>query len=666
MVIAVERTGGGAAALPTLGEFLRYVGREAAGHDDPAGHTGLANPAGQTGQTDPADTTAPADTTDLAGYASRAVTGAVPASEPYSGDDIRDLLVVADAAEPWLRDRHAAARRLRALAGAGATGLLVNGPLGTAAHASVTSAARHSSVPVLFASGLPWLRAARIISDLRLRAAEGKAASLSDLLEAARPDRGGDAGLLLGWLSTAVEGTAEILAPHEDAARIPDPGAVDALRTGHASASAASSGPAQIRMYALGASRPHPVLVVTRPGDFPPGAVESVRRVLPFLEGAVRHPLTGPEGLESAQVAVLQLLMGGLVTWARRTAHALRLSRTAMAASAVRVHILQCPPGLRDTAAGQCRQRLRETGLVVRCPVDDGQVIVISEAPGGHAAVDPARDALMTLVAEAPEYRLGTSRRAPLAATAGAYEEATQALAVARNRTGRVAEYEEEADLTRLLPPGACPWAERFLQPLARLPAGRRPEIAHSVRLGLAFGIGGAAKLSGQHRNTVRAHLARTAQLLGLDLRRLGDRAVLSLALRVQDDLAADSAASSVPDTGLRELLQQPPCREWAARFLAPLDTAGRRSLRRTVTTWVLCGARTEETAGRLRLHYKTVLAHLATAEQVLQRPLIETHRRVTEGDDSANGFNGPHDVVLALHVASPELGIIDSRLLDG
>lgn len=462
-----------------------------------------------------------------------------------------------------------------------------------------------------------------------------------------------------------MEGTAEILPPHEDASRVPAPDAVDALREGRVAASGASSGSTEIRMYAIGSSKPHPVLVVSRPVDFPPGAVDEVRRVLPFLESAVRHPLTGPEGLESAQVAVLQLLMGGLVTWARRTAHALRLSRTAMAASAVRVHILQCPPGLRDTAAGQCRQRLRETGLVVRCPVDDGQVIIITAAPDRDRDDDPARDALTSLVAEAPDYRLGTSRQAPLAATAGAYEEATQALAVARNRAGRVAEYEEEAGLTRLLPAAAHSWAERVLQPLARLPAGRRPEITHSVRLGLAFGVSGAAKLSGQHRNTVRAHLARTALLLGLDLQRLGDRAVLSLALRIQDDLAADSTAS-VPDAGLRELLRHPLCREWATRFLAPLDTARRLSLRRTVTTWVLHGARTEETAGQLHLHYKTVLAHLATAEQVLQRPLIETHRRITEGDDSANGFDGPHDVVLALHIASPELGIIDSRLLDG
>ncbi|WP_328334470.1 MULTISPECIES: PucR family transcriptional regulator [unclassified Streptomyces] len=667
---------GGWGALPTLGEFLRCLGPHGVAGQDPP---------------DKADRADRAEPADLAGHESRAVAGAVPASEPYSGDDIKDLLVVAEAGEPWLRDPRAAGLRLSALAEAGATGLLVNGPVETTAHAALTSAARRSAVPVVFVPGMPWLRAARVIGDLRHNAAEVRAASLSDLLEAARPDTGGDAKLLLDWLSAAVAGTAEILPPHEDATRMPAPDAIDALRAGRAAASGASSGSTEIRMYAIGASKPHPVLVVTRPVDFPPGAVAEVRRVLPFLEGAVRHPLTGPEGLESAQVAVLQLLMGGLVTWARRTAHALRLSRTAMAASAVRVHILQCPPGLRDTAAGRCRQRLRETGLVVRCPVDDGQVIIVAAAPDSSRDDDPARDALTALVAGAPDYRLGTSRPAPLSATAGAYEEATQALAVARNRADRIAEYEEKADLTRLLPPAAHSWAERFLQPLARLPACRRPEIAHSVRLGLAFGVSGAAKLSGQHRNTVRAHLARTAQLLGLDLQRLGDRAVLSLALRIQDGVAADltgddstrdDSTPSTADTGagpeavagadpagdesLRELLRHPLCREWATRFLAPLDTAGRRSLRRTVTTWVLRGARTEETAGQLRLHYKTVLAHLATAEQVLQRPLLETHRRITEGDDSANGFNGPHDVVLALYIASPELGIIDSRLLDG
>ncbi|MFE2379162.1 helix-turn-helix domain-containing protein [Streptomyces sp. NPDC059398] len=684
---------GGRGALPTLDAFLRCLGPQP---------TAGRSPADPAVRTTPADLTDPARLTDHGG---RAVAGAVPASVPYTGDDIRDLLVVAEPDEPWLLDRDATGLRLSALAGAGATGLLVNGPLPASAHQALVSAARRYDVPAILVPGLPWLRAARIISDLRNAAAEERAASLSGLLEAARPDRDGGAVPLLEWLSAAVEGTAGILAPHEDASRGPAPDAVEALRAGRTTASGTRSGSTQLRMYAIGTSEPHPVLVVTRPGAFPPGAAESVRRVLPFLEEAVRHPLTGPEGLESAQVAVLQLLMGGLVTWARRTAHALRLSRTAMAAPAVRVHILQCPPGLRDTAAGQCRQQLRETGLVVRCPVDDGQVIIITAAPDGHGADDPARDALASLVAVTPAYRLGTSRQAPLAATAGAYEEATQALAVARNRAGRVAAYEEEADLPRLLPPAADSWSGRFLQPLDRLPAGRRPEIAHSVRLGLAFGISGAATLSGQHRNTVRAHLARTAQLLGLDLRRLGDRAVLSLALRIED-LAADGASgtaadaedpdapaapglhpSTAPDlhpsaapalspsspasapsrdAGLRELLRHPLCQEWAARFLAPLDTVRRQDVRRTVTTWVLRGARTEETANRLRLHSKTVLAHLATAERVLQRPLIETHRRITEGDDSANGFNGPHDVVLALHVASPELGILDSRLLDG
>lgn len=632
--------------MPTLGEVLRSLGPHVPGDQD------------------------------LAGHGCRPVAGAVPASEPYSGDDIRDLLVVAEPDEPWLRDPHDSRLRLSALARAGAAGLLVNGALDPSAHACVMSGARRSAVPVIFAdAALPWLRAARVISDLRRETAEGRAASLSDLLEAARPDRDGDAGVLLDWLSAAVGGSAEILGPHEDACRVPAPDTIGALREGRAAACGISSGPTEIRLYAIGPSKPHPVLVVTRPVDFPPRAVDSVRRVLPFLESAIRHPLTGTEGLESAQVAVLQLLMGGLVTWARRTAHALRLSRTAMAAPSVRVHILQCPPGLRDTAAGQCRQQLRETGLVVRCPVDDGQVIIIAAAAGTPQSRDPALDALTSLVAADPAYRMGTSRRAQLAATATAYEEATQALAVARNRAGRVAEYERGADLSRLLPPAALSWADRFLQPLTRLPAGRRTEILHSVRLGLAFGISGAAKLSGQHRNTVRAHLARTAELLGLDLQRLGDRAVLGLAMRIQDNAAEDGTGSEqdagaraapAADLILRDLLLHPLCAEWADRFLAPLDTARRTGLRRTVTAWALRDARTEETARRLRIHYKTVLAHLAAAEQVLQRPLLETHRRVTEGDDSSNGFDGPHDVVLALHVASPALGILDDRLLDG
>lgn len=83
------------------------------------------------------------------------------------------------------------------------------------------------------------------------------------------------------------------------------------------------------------------------------------------------------------------------------------------------------------------------------------------------------------------------------------------------------------------LAPGAATtrsYAEALLEPLRPL-----PDILETVRIFLDadLSIEKAAKYSGQHRHTVRAHLHRARDLTGLDPRALGDAMQLKLALLV-------------------------------------------------------------------------------------------------------------------------------------
>jgi sugar diacid utilization regulator len=73
-------------------------------------------------------------------------------------------------------------------------------------------------------------------------------------------------------------------------------------------------------------------------------------------------------------------------------------------------------------------------------------------------------------------------------------------------------------------------FAEKLLDPLRG-----SPEILETVRLFLDSNLSleAAAKLSGQHRHTVRSHLQRARELTGLDPRSLGDALQFKLALLI-------------------------------------------------------------------------------------------------------------------------------------
>jgi arsenate reductase-like glutaredoxin family protein len=608
------------------------------------------------------------DTDDEREYRARSVSGIWPAAEVHLRHSIHDALVIAEDDQRLLDTPESADRFLRTLARGNAAALAVrHGAASTAMVGQhVLAAARRHRIPVLLQmAAMPWGRMAQLVGDLRCREAAAEAERLRRLLRTVRETGPQSTDELIRWLASAVDGIVEVTRPYAplpqvDGLTIPQ-SMVRALRDGSLETASVDSEPWRVRLYAMGSVAPHSVLVVARRDTFSPDASRAVAEVMPLLAWSVRLPLAEADARATVSVAVLQLLMGRQVPLAQRTAHALRLCAPTMTADRVRVYLLACAPGLRDTAAATCVHALESRALIVRCPVDDGQVIVI--APASDASEhDDAGAALRALVRDVPGYHLGISRPTELLMTAPAYEEATRSLAVARNSADRIAEYQQQPDLALLLDPTANEWAERFLRPLHELSPTRRADTVHSVRLGLAFGVGGAAQLSGLHRNTVRARLTRASSLLGVDLRRLRDRAVVDLALRVQD--RPTTVRPRVGDLSLNGLLKSPPAREWAAEFLAPLDTDRHRDLRRTLTTWVAYDAHTETAATKLDLHYKTVLAHLIAAEQLLQRPLLESHRQVTDGEESTNGRTGAHDVALALHIVASRLTVLSPHLL--
>ncbi|WP_165953643.1 helix-turn-helix domain-containing protein [Streptomyces sp. 8K308] len=143
---------------------------------------------------------------------------------------------------------------------------------------------------------------------------------------------------------------------------------------------------------------------------------------------------------------------------------------------------------------------------------------------------DELGDRLHALVTERPGYALGVSSAQPPRATAEAYDQARHALAMARNAPDRVAGYRGQGPLERLLPrETARAWARSFLGPLGAVPAG----TVGVTRLALSFPRAGVARLLGISRNTVTARVGDVERALGLDLRDVGARAALALALAV-------------------------------------------------------------------------------------------------------------------------------------
>ncbi|MFF4327193.1 helix-turn-helix domain-containing protein [Streptomyces sp. NPDC001591] len=466
-------------------------------------------------------------------------------------------------------------------------------------------------------------------------AAGGAGEPLAGLLKAARSSPDGYRAAVrrvLEWLGGVVGGTA-VLGGGAEA------GLLKAVAGGNPRSAVVAEPGRHVRLLALGYERPHPVLVVTRPEPFDETAAAFTAHAATVLEllvrggeaEAQRQRMT--EAGAGVRLSVLQLLMGGEVALAQRTMAGLRPGL--LDADRAVVLVLETSRAERQEVAGACEGLLAGRALVVRCPAEDGHVIVV--AP--HTGDGGAEAALRAFVAGRDGVFLGVSGRQPLSRVAAGYDDAVRSLAAARLMPGRVAGPATRVRLPDVLDAGAASaWAAGFLRPLGAVPAHDRYQLTATVRLGLEYTAVSAASLLGISRNTVRARMDRAAGLLGVDLGDVRDRAALDLALGWQEE--AGDPGGAAPD--LAALLAAGPVRAWARELLAPLG-ADERGLLRTLRAWVGENCAVEPAARRRGVHPRTVREHLRAAEGLLRRQLVA-------------GGGGLYEVVLAL-AADPSEG---------
>ncbi|MEW1639354.1 helix-turn-helix domain-containing protein [Streptomyces sp. NPDC093801] len=462
-----------------------------------------------------------------------------------------------------------------------------------------------------------------------------EAGAVAGLLRAARVGPDGSRAAVrrvLGWLGGAVGGSARIGGGTGGGGR--EAGLVRDVAAGSPRSAGVAEPGRHVRVLALGQERPHPVLVVTRPSPYDGTAAALVAHAATVLELLLRAGEAEGERRRLAEagagvrLSVLQLLMGGEVALAQRTMAGLRPGL--LDADRAVVCVLEAPHGERREVARSCEGLLAGRALVVRCPADDGHVIVVVPVTGDGGG--GAEAALRAFVAGRDGVFLGVGDRHPLSRVAAGYDDAVRSLAAARLVPGRVAGHSARIRLSEVLDAGAAAgWAAGFLRPLAAVPPQDRGQLTATVRLGLEFTAVNAARLLGISRNTVRARMDRAAGLLGVDLGDVRDRAALDLALRFQDEVADPGRGAA----GLGRLLAAGPVRAWARELLAPLG-ADERDLGRTLRDWVGENCAVGPAARRRGVHPQTVREHLRGAEGLLRRQLVA-------------GGGGLYEVVLAL-----------------
>ncbi len=319
--------------------------------------------------------------------------------------------------------------------------------------------------------------------------------------------------------------------------------------------------------------------------------------------------------VEEAEVrtreAVLHLLMSRHVSTACQIASAL----TPPLPDPVRVHVIECASDERGEVIRRCAELIGDRAWIVRCPVHVKHVIVVAPAL-----------AEVALTADVEGCVVGTGDVVALRDTGVGYEQAFHALAVARGRRERWAHFDARLDLATLLGPAGQPWAAAVLAPLVTyVPArGSDPdaqELTATIRSWLSFSMAATRHLK-IHRNTLLARLRMVGELLGLDLRKAGQQAVLDLALRIRGNPAQFDTNAAV---GLDDLLRAPAVQHWARTTLRPLrEAANGAVLESTLRVWLDHDARLSATAAALGVSVPGARKRLGRLEQVLRRSLLQ------------------------------------------
>ncbi|MFB8183250.1 helix-turn-helix domain-containing protein [Streptomyces sp. NPDC055966] len=366
-----------------------------------------------------------------------------------------------------------------------------------------------------------------------------------------------------------------------------------------------------------------PVLAAVMPRPVPDGLPVLLADVSSVLDLCWRLERTEARWrrLERAEArnreAVLHLLMSGHVATARQIAGLLEPALP----DVMRFHVVESPTHLREDVARRCTA-LAPGAWVVPCPVYPDHVLVLAPAESGEAASALAS----TLTGALDHCLVGVSDSVPLHETATGYEQAFRALVTARGHADRWATFVHRTDPVLVIGPELRHWARQLLAPL-HCHVARRPQDPDSAELSLtaAFWLtfsARAAALLKIHRNTVSARLRQVEILLTLDLDRLPDQAVLTLALRAEAQRAEtlDAAPPPGPPAQLDDLLTSPAVLAWARGLLRPVDESG---LGPTLDTWLRHDARLAPTAAELSLSTTAVRKRLTRIEDLLERPLL-------------------------------------------
>ncbi|MEV7926154.1 helix-turn-helix domain-containing protein [Kitasatospora sp. NPDC088779] len=414
---------------------------------------------------------------------------------------------------------------------------------------------------------------------------------------------------------------------------------IEEVAAGALESAVLENGGDEIRLVAVGTTKPRAVLAVARESPFDRTLTQVISRAADLLAlhlsvADAESAIHGQEVTASAlHVAVLQLLMTGEVFKARRTAASLYPGL--LDQDHARVYLLESRPQERDHLREECWRDANGAALVVRCPVYDSHLILVVPQPStGGDTWDDVGERLRALVARHPQCYLGGSPVRHIAETAQSYRHALRALANAR-LGDRTALYTEQAHLPELLNQLYPGWATVVLHPLlGQRATADRDVLIQALTLTLQSSVRAAAELTGAHRNTITNRVRSAAGILGVDLDSIRDRAVTALALEavLMDESCGEASHAGPAD--LQTYLASPEVGVWVREFLYPLS----EELRRTLREWVLSNGDTAGAAQALGVHAQTVRKRLRTATSLLQRDLLA---------QSADA----HDVVLAIAV---------------
>ncbi|KWX02163.1 regulatory protein [Carbonactinospora thermoautotrophica] len=547
------------------------------------------------------------------------------------------ILVITTSQRGWAGDPDAADAYLRRMAALQVAGVALavgaRAPYQEVPRPLVEAAKRHG-VPLLrLEYDAPWVLIDDVLREARAQEQRAELQEQLDHLVQMRRlvTRRDGAGRLIAWLARVLDASVVLADPvgsplyassaearqrvgalAEEIERLSAKGGVRA-------AASLDLGGCAALLHPVGEEVVRAVLVIVREAGFSDRRTDLVREAVDLL--SLRLELEHAGRLQDVdgrlREVVLQLLMNGAVGPAQRVAKNLP---PGLPEGAIRVYVVQCPPGGRERAATLCERvilRAREHAWLVRCPAYPNHLIVFTAAGGTLDATLPEA------ITHVPGCYVGGSDVTELNRTADAYRQAFDALQTARRVPERWALNQNPVRLAALLEAGpARAWAAAVLQPL--LARADHSHLVETLRLWLDF-RSRAARILGVHHGTVRDRVQRVERILGRDLQTTAARAELWLALQVLAHSPAVLATPGEPagrtrPPSLEALLGNEITRRWAARLLEPL--LGDRSKLETLRVWLDHNGQDRRAAETLGVHSNTVRWRLRRVEEALDRAL--------------------------------------------